>query len=125
MGLDCKKCWREVIFSETGETSDSADIVIAVYGKICRISKIRTLITFQRNLINNLLKYKNMNIPVVSVFLSGRPMWTNAEINNSDSFVAIESGSENGIADYDIQTNPSIYDFNGKLSFDRPSYLYI
>ena len=25
---------------------------------------------------NRLLKFKNMDLPVVSVFLSGRPMWT-------------------------------------------------
>ncbi len=47
--------------------------------------------------VNKLAAYKNKGIPVVSVFLSGRPMWTNPEINNSDAFVAAWlPGSEGG-----------------------------
>ena len=63
-----------------------------------------------------------MAIPVVSVFLSGRPMWTNPEINNSDTFVAAWlPGSEGGgVADLLFQTDKS-YDFKGKLSFAWPS----
>src|SRR5690606_21624181 len=35
-----------------------------------------------------LKKLRAQNIPVVSVFLSGRPMWVNPELNASDAFVA-------------------------------------
>ena len=121
-----KNAGGEVIFSETGETSDSADIVIAIYGEdpYAEFQGDRENLDFISKGFdtNNLLKYKNMNIPVVSVFLSGRPMWTNPEINNSDSFVAAWlPGSEGGgIADLLFQTNPS-FDFNGKLSFAWPS----
>lgn len=64
-------------------------------------------------------------IPVVSVFLSGRPMWVNPYLNASDAFVAAWlPGTEGaGIADVllrnaqgDIQ-----YDFTGKLSFSWPA----
>ena len=121
-----KNAGGEVIFSETGETSDSADIVVAIYGEdpYAEFQGDRENLDFISKGFdtNNLLKYKNMNIPVVSVFLSGRPMWTNPEINNSDSFVAAWlPGSEGGgIADLLFQTNPS-FDFNGKLSFAWPS----
>ena len=121
-----KNAGGEVIFSETGETSDSADIVVAIYGEdpYAEFQGDRENLDYISKGFdtNNLLKYKNMNIPVVSVFLSGRPMWTNPEINNSDSFVAAWlPGSEGGgIADLLFQTNPS-FDFNGKLSFAWPS----
>jgi beta-glucosidase len=35
-----------------------------------------------------LKRLKGQGIPVVSVFLSGRPMWVNPELNASDAFVA-------------------------------------
>lgn len=65
------------------------------------------------------------SIPVVSVFLSGRPMWVNPYLNASDAFVAAWlPGTEGaGIADVllrnakgDVQ-----YDFSGKLSFSWPA----
>jgi beta-glucosidase len=63
-------------------------------------------------------------IAVVSVFLSGRPLWTNPEINASDAFVAAWlPGSEGGgIADVliaDADGRPRS-DFTGKLSFSWP-----
>jgi len=72
--------------------------------------------------VNTLKDFKNKNIPVVSVFLSGRPLWTNPEINSSDAFVAVWlPGSEGGgISDLLFQRDPS-YDFTGKLSFSWPN----
>ena len=48
-----------------------------------------------------LKKLKAAGIPVVSVFLSGRPLWVNPELNQSDAFVAAWfPGSEGeGVAD--------------------------
>tara|TARA_E500000178_G_scaffold330913_1_gene363248 strand:+ start:7155 stop:10604 length:3450 start_codon:yes stop_codon:yes gene_type:complete len=67
---------------------------------------------------------RQQGISVVSIFLSGRPMWVNAELNSSDAFVAAWlPGTEGaGIADVifkrsDLTTN---YDFSGKLSFSWP-----
>ena len=70
-------------------------------------------------------KLTEQNIPVVSVFLTGRPLWMNAEINHSDAFVvAWLPGSEGqGIADVlvaDIKGQPR-YDFTGRLSFNWPN----
>ncbi len=63
-------------------------------------------------------------IPVVAVFLSGRPLWVNAELNASDAFVAaFLPGSEGGgVADVlfaDASGKPA-HDFRGKLSFSWP-----
>lgn len=72
-----------------------------------------------------LKKLKAEGIPVVSVFLSGRPMWVNPELNASDAFVAAWlPGSEGaGIADVLIaKADGSVnHDFQGKLSFSWPS----
>ncbi|MCD9095464.1 exo 1,3/1,4-beta-D-glucan glucohydrolase [Luteimonas fraxinea] len=63
-------------------------------------------------------------IPVVSVFLSGRPLWVNREINASNAFVAAWlPGSEGaGVADVLLQgaDGKPQHDFKGKLSFSWP-----
>jgi beta-glucosidase len=71
-----------------------------------------------------LRRLKKAGIPVVAVFLSGRPMWVNPEINASDAFVAaFLPGSEGGgIADVllaDAAGKPR-HDFKGKLSYSWP-----
>jgi len=71
-------------------------------------------------------KLKQQGIPVVTVFLTGRPLWTNKEINASDAFVvAWLPGSEGqGVADVLLADNAgkARYDFQGKLSFSWPKY---
>src|SRR5690606_27466837 len=63
-------------------------------------------------------------IPVVAVFLSGRPLWMNREINAADAFVAAWlPGSEGaGIADVLLRGADGgvRHDFSGKLSFSWP-----
>jgi beta-glucosidase len=71
-----------------------------------------------------LKKLKAAGIPVVSVFLSGRPLWVNPELNASDAFVAAWlPGSEGaGVADVlvgDTAGKPRA-DFRGTLSFSWP-----
>lgn len=67
---------------------------------------------------------KSQGVPVVSVFLSGRPLWTNPEINASDAFVAAWlPGSEGGgVADVLIARpdGSADHDFTGRLSFPWP-----
>jgi beta-glucosidase len=71
-----------------------------------------------------LRRLKAQGIPVVAVFLSGRPLWTNPEINASDAFVAAWlPGSEGaGVADVLIRKpDGSInHDFRGRLGFSWP-----
>lgn len=63
-------------------------------------------------------------IPVISVFISGRPLWMNREINASNAFVAAWlPGSEGaGIADVLLRgaDGQPQHDFKGKLSFSWP-----
>jgi len=71
-----------------------------------------------------LKRLKAAGIPVVSVFLSGRPLWTNPEINASDAFVAAWlPGTEGaGVADVLIGGPDGVprHDFTGRLSFSWP-----
>ena len=116
----------KLIFSPKGDTSIKADVVIAVYGEdpYAEFQGDRENLDFVPNGfdVNKLVAYKNKGIPVVSVFLSGRPMWTNPEINNSDAFIAAWlPGSEGGgISDLLFQRESS-YDFVGRLSFSWPA----
>jgi beta-glucosidase len=116
----------KVIFSPNGDTSLEADVVIAIYGEnpYAEFQGDRENLDFIPNGfdVNKLATYKNKGIPVISVFLSGRPLWTNPEINNSDAFVAAWlPGSEGGgISDLLFRRDPS-FDFTGKLSFSWPA----
>jgi beta-glucosidase len=116
----------KLIFSKDGDTSIKADVVIAVYGEdpYAEFQGDRENLAFIQNGFDTkkLSTYKENGIPIVSVFLSGRPMWANTEINNSDSFVAAWlPGSEGGgISDMLFKTDPS-FDFTGRLSFTWPA----
>ena len=116
----------KLIFSKDGDTSIKADVVIAVYGEdpYAEFQGDRENLAFIPNGFdtNKLSIYKENGIPIVSVFLSGRPMWANTEINNSDSFIAAWlPGSEGGgVSDMLFKTDPS-FDFTGRLSFTWPA----
>ena len=116
----------KLIFSKDGDTSIKADVVIAVYGEdpYAEFQGDRENLAFIPNGFdtNKLSAYKENGIPIVSVFLSGRPMWANTEINNSDSFIAAWlPGSEGGgVSDMLFKTDRS-YDFSGRLSFTWPA----
>ncbi|WP_425288443.1 glycoside hydrolase family 3 N-terminal domain-containing protein [Sphingomonas gellani] len=70
---------------------------------------------------------KAAGVPVVAVFLSGRPMWVNPEINAADAFVAaFLPGTEGGgVADVLVggRDGRPRRDFSGKLSFSWPKRL--
>jgi beta-glucosidase len=61
---------------------------------------------------------------VVAVFLSGRPLWVNAELNAADSFIAawLPGPEGGGIADVLFRSPEGAvrYDFRGRLSFSWP-----
>jgi beta-glucosidase len=71
-----------------------------------------------------LRKLKADGIPVVAVFLSGRPLWMNREINAADAFVAAWlPGSEGGgVADVLLRdaAGKVQQDFRGTLSYSWP-----
>jgi beta-glucosidase len=71
-----------------------------------------------------LRKLRGKGVPVVAVFLSGRPLWVNPEINASDAFVAawLPGTEGGGIADvlFKAPDGSVPYDFRGRLSFSWP-----
>lgn len=61
--------------------------------------------------------------PVVTVFLSGRPLWVNDLLNLSDTFIAawLPGTEGRGVADLLVaDKGATAYDFTGKLSFSWP-----
>ena len=74
--------------------------------------------------LNLLKKYQAAGIPTVAVFLSGRPMWMNRELNASNAFVsAWLPGSEGGYA-MDVLFGKTdagdAVDFKGTLPYSWP-----
>lgn len=86
-----------------------------------------TTLEFEPRIKKNLAllkKFSGQGIPTVALFVSGRPMWINPELNASDAFVAVWlPGTEGaGVADViiaDDRGKPR-YDFKGSLSFSWP-----
>ena len=62
-------------------------------------------------------------VPVVTVLLSGRPLWVNREIDRSDAFVAawLPGTEGKGITDVLFRhADGSVVDFKGRLSYSWP-----
>lgn len=64
---------------------------------------------------------KAQGIPVVTVFMSGRPLGVDALIDTSNAFVAawLPGSEAHGIAEV-LSSTPNNYNFKGSLSFDWP-----
>ena len=124
-----KAAGGEAILAIDGRYTQKPDVAVVVFGE-------NPYAEFQGDLQTLLYKpgddsdlqlikrLKADGIPVVAVFLSGRPLWVNREINAADAFVAAWlPGSEGaGIADVLLRkADGSVqYDFTGKLSFSWP-----
>jgi beta-glucosidase len=65
-----------------------------------------------------LKKYRAAGIRTVAVFLSGRPLWVNPYLNQSDAFVAAWLPGSEGGGVADVLFGKA--DFKGKLSFSWP-----
>ena len=112
-----------------GNYRQKPDVAVVVFGE-------EAYAEFQGDIANQLYKpgderdlelirkLKADGIPVVAVFLTGRPLWVNREINAADAFVvAWLPGSEGaGVADVLLRKpDGSVnHDFKGKLSFSWP-----
>ncbi len=116
----------KIIFSADGNARETADVVVAIYGEdpYAEFQGDRENLDFEPNGfdVGTLAEFRAKGIPVVSVFLSGRPLWCNPEINNSDAFVAawLPGTEGGGISDLLFQRDPS-FDFTGRLSFSWPA----
>ncbi len=117
-------------YSVNGSFETKPDVAIVVFGEEPYAEGNGDLdnLEFQRGSKKDLAllnRLKAQGIAVVSVFISGRPLWVNPELNASDAFVAVWlPGSEGtGIADVLLRkvNNEINYDFAGKLSFSWPA----
>jgi beta-glucosidase len=117
-----------VTLSEDGVFTEKPDVAIVVFGEDPYAEFIgdRPHLDFTDDTALMLLtKFKQAGIATVSVFLSGRPLWVNPELNQSDAFVAaFLPGSEGGaLADLIVQKTDggAAFEFTGKLSFSWPN----
>ncbi|MBV9572163.1 MAG: glycoside hydrolase family 3 protein [Alphaproteobacteria bacterium] len=118
-----------VTFSPDGNAPTKPDVAVVVFGEAPYAEGVgdRPNLAYQSDdphSIDLLLRLKSQGIPVVGVFLSGRPMYLTPEINACEAFVAawLPGGEGGGIADLLFRKpDGSIqYDFWGRLSFSWP-----
>jgi beta-glucosidase len=119
----------KIVLSEQGEYTERPDVAIVVFGEEPYAEGNGDIgnLDYQRGVNSDLVLLKKLQaegIPVVSLFLSGRPMWINPELNASDAFVAAWlPGSEGeGVADVIMaDENGAVRnDFMGRLPFSWP-----
>ncbi len=115
--------------SPDGSFTTRPDVAVVVIGEdpYAEFQGDRTNLAYKQGDTSDLdliQKLKSEGVPVVTVFLSGRPLWTNPYINASDAFVeAWLPGSEGGgVADVLVGNDLGHprYDFRGKLTFSWP-----
>ncbi len=116
----------QAVLSVDGSYRDKPDVAIVVFGEEPYAEwhgNVKT-VDYRGSEEALLRKLKSEGIPVVSVLLSGRPLWVNPELNASDAFVAawLPGTEGGGVADVlfrDAQGGVN-GDFRGKLSFSWP-----
>ncbi|WP_308429284.1 glycoside hydrolase family 3 protein [Cellvibrio zantedeschiae] len=131
MGIEAavKAAGGKATLSPEGTYSEKPDVAIVVFGE-------DPYAEMQGDVQNVLLKsgdtkdlellrkLKADGIPVVSLFVTGRPLWVNRELNASDAFAVIwQPGTEGaGIADVIFKSTDGKlrYDTNGRLTFSWP-----
>ena len=115
------------MLSADGTFTDKPDVAIVVFGEMPYAEfqgDVDTLDFVPDAPLETLRRLKAAGVPTVSVFLSGRPMWINPELNASDAFVAawLPGTEGGGVADVligDAEGRPR-NDFHGTLSFSWP-----
>ena len=115
--------------SADGSFADRPDVAVVVYGEqpYAEFQGDMPNIAFRANAGEKdmLAKLKAQGIKVVSVFLSGRPLFAGAEINASDAFVAawLPGTQGQGVADVLVarKDGAPARGFTGKLPFPWPA----
>ena len=116
-------------FSADGRFTQKPDVAIVVFGEppYAEFEGDRENLALpgSARVLAVLRRLHAQHIPVVSILLSGRPLWVNPELNLSDAFIAAWlPGSEGeGVADLLVRgkTNKAAWDFTGRLSFPWPA----
>lgn len=125
-----KAAGGQLELSKDGSYQQKPDVAVVVFGEEPYAEGNGDIdnLEFQRGnkvALAQLKQLKQAGIPVVSVFYSGRPLWVNPELNQSDAFVAAWLPGSEGAAIADVllkKADGSIQrDFHGKLSFSWPA----
>jgi beta-glucosidase len=115
--------------SESGDFETRPDVAIVVFGE----DPYAEMQGDVRNLqykpgderdLELLKRLRAQGIPVVALFITGRPLWINRELNQSDAFVVIwQPGTEGaGVADVIFAADDGgiTHDMRGRLAFSWP-----
>ncbi len=110
------------VLSPDGSFDQRPDVAVVVFGEkpYAEFAGDQGDLVFRDTEGLELLRgFREQGIPTVAVFLSGRPMWMNRELNAADAFVAAWlPGSEGaGVADVLTGARPA----TGRLSFSWPA----
>jgi len=110
-------------FSINGRFTTKPDAAIVVFGEdpYAEFQGDRADLYFDdtRGSLDTMMRLKAAGIPVVAVFLSGRPLWVNRHINAADAFVAAWLPGSEGGGVVDVLFGKA--DFKGKLPFSWPA----
>ncbi|MDO3387136.1 glycoside hydrolase family 3 N-terminal domain-containing protein [Gilvimarinus sp. SDUM040013] len=119
----------EAILSEDGSFETKPDVAIVVFGEdpYAEMQGDVSNLAYKRGKTDDLellQSFKDANIPVVALFITGRPLWVNRELNASDAFVVIWQPGTEGVGVSDVLFRNNDGDINvpmsGKLSFSWP-----
>ena len=112
----------EAVLSPDGSFATKPDVAIVVFGEDAYAEFYgdrKNAVFRDTEGLELLKKLKAKGIPTVAVFLSGRPLWVNRELNAADAFVAswLPGGEGAGVADvlYGLR------EASGRLSFSWPA----
>jgi beta-glucosidase len=112
----------EATLSPDGSFTAKPDVAIVVFGEKAYAEFYgdrKNLVFRDTEGLDLLRKFKEAGVPTVAVFLSGRPLWMNRELNAADAFVAswLPGGEGAGVADVLFGKREA----SGRLSFSWPA----
>jgi beta-glucosidase len=118
------------VLSQDGRYVEKPDVAVVVFGErpYAEFEGDRENLEFSphdEHELDLLRRFRAEDVPTVAVFLSGRPLWVNREINASDAFVAAWLPGSEGEGIADVLFRPAAgskqYDFSGRLAFSWPA----
>ncbi|MFN4113219.1 MAG: glycoside hydrolase family 3 N-terminal domain-containing protein [Sphingomonadaceae bacterium] len=112
----------EAVLAPDGSFAEKPDAAIVVFGEDAYAEFYgdrKNAVFSDTEGLELLRKLKAKGVPTVAVFLSGRPMWINRELNAADAFVAswLPGGEGAGVADVLFGQSEA----SGRLSFSWPA----